>query len=85
VRPASLRNVSELPVGVQATWNSQLRITGAETSSFFTDLGGGLFYTGRKDLSLGLQALNRRFRVVPGVDVSWRTIVALTGLRYYCQ
>ena len=80
-----LRNVCEVPVGVQAAWNTQLRLSGADTSFSFTDLGGGLFYTGRKELSLGLQALNRRFRVVPGVDVSWSTILALIGLRYYWQ
>jgi len=51
----------------------------------FTDLGGGLLYTGIEDLSLGVQAVNRRFRVVPVVDVSWSTFVVSIGLRYYWQ
>ena len=35
------------------------------------------------NLSLGLQLVDRRFRVVPNVDVSWTTFIALIGLRYY--
>jgi hypothetical protein len=49
----------------------------------FTDLGGGLFYTGRRNLSLGIQFVDRRFRVAPDVDVSWSTFIAQIGLRYY--
>jgi hypothetical protein len=74
--------LSRVPVGLQVTWNSLIPITG-EGDSRYTDLGGGLFYTGRKDLSLGFQFVNRRFRVDPAVDVSWHTIVGLLGLRYY--
>jgi hypothetical protein len=74
--------ISSVPVGIQATWNSLVRIAGSDAFSF-TDLGGGVFYTGRDNLSLGLQAVNRRFRVVPEVDVSWSTFVASLGLRYY--
>ncbi|HKO92345.1 MAG TPA: hypothetical protein VJU61_14375, partial [Polyangiaceae bacterium] len=64
------------------TWNSLLSLSDAGDFSF-TDLGGGVFYTGRDNLSLGVQAVNRRFRVVPEVDVSWSTFVASLGLRYY--
>jgi len=74
--------VSSVPVGLQVTWNSLIPISGGADSRF-TDLGGGLFYTGRKDLSLGLQVINRRFRVDPAVDVSWSTFLATIGLRYY--
>jgi hypothetical protein len=76
--------VSPVAVGLQATWNSQVSLAGADAYSF-TDLGGGVFYTGRENLSLGVQAVNRRFRVVPEVDVSWSTFVASLGLRYYWQ
>jgi hypothetical protein len=74
--------ISPVAVGVQATWNSMIPLSGG-TDQRFTDVGGGLFYTGRKDLSLGLQFVVRRFRVAPTVDVSWSTVVATTGLRYY--
>ncbi|HVZ32494.1 MAG TPA: hypothetical protein VG963_08710 [Polyangiaceae bacterium] len=77
-----LWSLSAAPVGLQAIWNTQVSIAGPNDLSY-TDLGGGLFYTGRKDLSVGLQVINRRFRVVPDVDVSWGTVLALTGLRYY--
>lgn len=79
------RSVCAVPIGLQATWNSQLTLAGADTSSSFTDVGGGLFYTGRKELSLGVQVLDRRFRVVPQVDTSWSTLLGLVGLRYYWQ
>jgi hypothetical protein len=79
-----LHEVSALPVGIQATWNSLVSIAGSDDFSF-TDLGGGVFYTGREELSLGLQMVNRRFRVVPEVDVSWSTFLASLGLRYYWQ
>ena len=50
-----------------------------------TDLGGGIFYTGRKDLASGVQIVSRRFAVVPNVDVSWKTYLATMGLRYFWQ
>jgi hypothetical protein len=73
--------VSEVPVGVQLSWNS--RFVFSESTDGFTDLGGAVFYTGRKNLSVGFQLVDRRFRVVPDVDVSWKTFIALIGLRYY--
>jgi hypothetical protein len=48
-----------------------------------SNLGGGIFYTGRPHLALGLQIVARRFKVQPGVDVSWSTYLATVGLRYY--
>ena len=45
--------------------------------------GGGLLYTGKKDVMLGVQAVYRRFKVVPEVDVSWNTVLVMTGLRYF--
>jgi hypothetical protein len=76
------RMISSVPVGIQVTWNSNVPVSGGGESRF-TDVGGGLFYTGRKDLSLGLQVVDRRFKVVPEVDVSWSTVLAIIGLRYY--
>jgi hypothetical protein len=73
--------ISEVPVGVQLSWNS--RFVFSESTDGFTDLGGAVFYTGRKNLSVGFQLVDRRFRVVPDVDVSWKTFIALIGLRYY--
>jgi hypothetical protein len=75
-------NLSKVPVGLVASWSAEYPVSG-ETSTGFTDVGGGVLYTGRKDLSLGVQAVVRRFRVVPEVDVSWTTFLLLTGLRYY--
>jgi len=74
--------VSKVPVGLQVTWASLIPVSG-DSSSRYTDVGGGLFYTGRKDLSLGLQLFVRRFKVVPEVEVSWTTVLAMIGLRYY--
>jgi hypothetical protein len=74
--------VSKVPVGLQLTWASLIPVSG-DSSTRYTDVGGGLFYTGRKDLSLGLQLFVRRFKVVPEVEVSWSTVMAMVGLRYY--
>jgi hypothetical protein len=74
--------VSSVALGLQVSVNGMFPISGS-TASRFTDLGGGIFYTGRKDLSLGLQLIDRRFKVDPEVDVSWKTYIALIGLRYY--
>lgn len=74
--------VSRVPVGLQLTWASQIPVSGDDNSRY-TDVGGGLFYTGRKDLSLGLQLFVRRFKVVPEVEMSWTTVMAMVGLRYY--
>jgi hypothetical protein len=74
--------VSRVPVGLQLTWASLVPVSG-EGNTRYTDIGGGLFYTGRKDLSLGLQLVVRRFRVVPEVDVSWTTVMSQVGLRYF--
>jgi hypothetical protein len=74
--------VSRVPVGLQLTWASLIPVSG-EGNTRYTDVGGGLFYTGRKDLSLGLQLFVRRFAVVPEVQVSWSTVMAMIGLRYY--
>jgi len=66
--------------GVSDEWKVGDRVApylmGTDPASVFTR-------TGRENLALGVQAVNRRFRVVPEVDVSWSTFVASIGLRYY--
>jgi len=34
-------------------------------------------------MTLGLQIVARRFKVQPGVEVSWSTYLATIGARYY--
>lgn len=77
------REFSRAPVGAQATWASFVPFGGDQSGARYTDLGGGVFYTARRNLALGLQFTVRRFRVAPQVDVSWQTVVAVIGLRYY--
>jgi hypothetical protein len=74
---------SSVPLGLQAIWSTLVPFSGGDTSIGYTDLGGGIFYTGRKELSLGIQVVDRRFRVTPDVDVSWNNVVGFIGLRYY--
>ena len=73
--------LSNVPVGLQISWNS--RFPFADAGAGFTDFGAAVFYTGRKNVSIGLQVVDRRFKVVPDVDASWTTFLALIGLRYY--
>lgn len=76
--------VSRVPIGLQLNWASLFVFSNNENTGIgYTDLGGGIFYTGRKELSLGLQIVDRRFRVSPDVEVSWKNVVAFIGLRYY--
>jgi hypothetical protein len=77
-----LGTVTSVPIGLmlQASWTTPFDATGLQ---HVTDLGGGIFYTGRKDLAAGMQVVSRRFAVTPGVDVSWSTYVATVGLRYF--
>jgi hypothetical protein len=73
---------SSVPVALQLqfSWSAPINATGAQ---HVTDLGGGVFYTARKELSAGVQVISRRFAVSPQVDVSWSTVIMLAGLRYF--
>ncbi len=73
---------TSVPIGLQVLLNWTGPI-GNENIQRVTDIGGGIFYTGRKDLAAGLQFLVRRFAVVPEVNVSWSTVLTQFGLRYY--
>jgi len=76
--------ISKVPIGLQLAFSWTAPIGGTETTlQHVTDLGGGIFYTGRPHLSLGLQLVSRRFAVQPTVDVSWSTFLSTIGLRYY--
>jgi hypothetical protein len=74
--------VSKVPVGLQLAFSWIAPFDG-EVLQHVTDLGGGIFYTGRQDLALGLQVVSRRFAVQPTVNVSWSTFISTIGLRYY--
>ena len=74
--------ISKVPIGLQLQFNYTAPISGTGLQHV-TDLGGGIFYTGRKNLALGLQLVSRRFAVQPNVDVSWDTFLSTVGLRYY--
>jgi hypothetical protein len=74
--------VSSVPIGLQGQVSWTAPFSG-NALQHVTDVGGGLFYTGRKNLAAGIQVLNRRFAVSSGVDVSWRTFVSNVTVRYY--
>jgi hypothetical protein len=76
-----LHPIWHVPLGLQAqfSWTAP----SGHALQHVTDLGGGVFYTGRRNLALGIQVLARQFAVTPDVDVSWRTYLANIGLRYY--
>jgi hypothetical protein len=74
--------ISDVPIGLQAVFSWSAPTSGA-ILDHVSDLGGGIFYTGRPHLALGLQIVARRFKVQPGVDVSWSTYLATIGARYY--
>lgn len=75
--------VSKVPLGLQVSWSSLFSFSDNDLNNGYTDLGGAIFYTGRRELALGIQVLDRRFRVSPDVDVSWNNIVGSIGVRYY--
>lgn len=74
--------ISDVPIGLQFvyTWTAP---TSGTILQHVSDIGGGIFYTGRPHLALGLQIIARRFKVQPDVNVSWSTYLATIGLRYY--
>jgi hypothetical protein len=75
-------NISPVPIGLQAVFAVTSPI-GGNGIQRVSDLGGGLFYTGREHLGLGLQVIARRFAVEPTVNASWGTVIATVGVRYY--
>lgn len=74
--------ISDVPIGLQFVYTWIAPVSGTSLQHV-SDLGGGIFYTGRPHLALGLQIVARRFKVSPDVNVSWSTWLATLGLRYY--
>jgi len=75
-------HVSTVPVGLLAQF-SWLAPVGGSGLQHVTDVGGGIFYTGRRNLAAGVQLVLRRFAVTPNVAVSFSTALSSLGLRYY--
>jgi len=74
--------ISSVPIGIQFQFRWTAPFSGSELQHI-TDIGGGVFYTGRQDMSVGLQLIFRRTAVTSDVDVSWSNVLATIGLRYY--
>ena len=74
--------ISSVPIGIQFQFSWTVPFSGSQLQHV-TDLGGGVFYTGRQELAVGLQLIFRRFKVTSDVDVSWSNLLATVGLRYY--
>jgi hypothetical protein len=78
------RAIGWAPIGLMLQFNWTAPFSGdAPTLQHVTDLGGGIFYTGRENLALGIQLVARRFAVQPGLSVSFSTVISTVGLRYY--
>jgi hypothetical protein len=70
-----------VPLGLQVQANATVPVMGTAIQRV-TEVGGGIFYTGKKELSAGVQLAARRFAVRENVEVSWG-LLATIGLRYY--
>lgn len=78
------RAIGWAPIGLMLQFNWTAPFNGdAPALQHVTDLGGGIFYTGRENLALGIQLVARRFAVQPDLAVSWKTFISTVGLRYY--
>jgi hypothetical protein len=74
--------ISSVPVGLQVQFSWIAPFNGSALQHV-SDVGGGIFYTGRKNLALGVQVIDRRFAVTPDLNVSWKTFLVDIGMRYY--
>ena len=74
--------ISSVPIAIQFQFRWVAPVSGTQLQHV-TDLGGGVFYTGRQELSLGLQLVFRRTAVTSNVDVSFSNFLTTIGLRYY--
>jgi len=74
--------ISSVPIGIQFQFRWTAPFSGTQLQHI-TDIGGGVFYTGRQDLAAGLQLIFRRSAVTSDVDVSWSNLLTTIGLRYY--
>ena len=72
-----------VPVGLQAVvaWTAPV---GESSFQHVTDAGVGLYYTGRQELSVGVQVVGRRYAIEPEfVETEWSTYFTTFGLRYF--
>jgi len=74
--------ISSVPIGILFQFRWVAAFSGTPLQHV-TDLGGGVFYTGRQNLAVGLQLIVRRSAVSNTVDVSWSNFLTTIGLRYY--
>jgi hypothetical protein len=74
--------ISSVPIGVQLQFRWTAPFSGIQLQHV-TDLGGGVFYTGRQNLAVGLQLIFRRYKVNDIVDISFNNLLTTIGLRYY--
>lgn len=70
-----------VPIGLQVLASHIAPVMGTALRTS-TDVGGGVYYTGKKELAVGIQVVARRFAVRENVNVSWGTLATI-GLRYY--
>lgn len=70
-----------VPLGLQVQASAIVPVMGTAIQRSI-DLGGGIFYTGKKELAAGVQLVGRRFAVRDNVEVSWG-LIGTIGLRYY--
>ena len=77
-----LRHLWGVPIGLQLVGTYATAFSGTNIGGV-AQVGGGIFYTGRENLSLGLQAVARRFKIQPDLDFTWGGNLATIGLRYF--
>ena len=75
--------ISKVPIGLELEFAWTAPLHGNEGIQHVGDLGGGIFYTGREHLALGLQVISREFAVQPDLKSTWGTFLMSIGLRYY--
>jgi hypothetical protein len=76
-----LRALSRIPIGFLAGYQVAVPFGAAERTELWHYLDGGVFYTGRRDLALGLEVSARRFPQRAQVDSD--AILGDLVIRYY--
>jgi hypothetical protein len=76
-----LRAISPVPIGLLAGYQVAVPFGSRDTTELWHAIDGGVFYTGRRELALGLEASFRRFP--QRARVSSEAAVANIVVRYY--
>jgi hypothetical protein len=71
--------IAKVPIGILGAYRAQIPINSNESVSH--DVEGGLYYTGRRALVLGLTTQGRWFEVRPGFEA--KALIISTVIRYY--